>query len=156
MPGAVTIGDLADAPHALATVAEWQFGEWGFLEPTDSVGSRKAKLRRHLDSDRLPLTLVAMEGPEPVGSADLVQEELPDHADLGPWLSCVFVAPAHRRRGIGSSLTRAAEARAGELGFRSLYLCTWNREGFYRRLGWSVVRSFEAHGTRAVIMERAL
>jgi len=39
------------------------------------------------------------------------------------------------------------------LGVPTLYLFTWNRESFYRRLGWSTIERFAAHGRSCVIME---
>jgi len=69
---------------------------------------------------RLPLQgddlyLVAWEGDEPVGHAHLKVADPPELGD-------VEVLPRHRRRGIGTALTRAAESAAEERGYERLQL----------------------------------
>jgi ribosomal protein S18 acetylase RimI-like enzyme len=56
-------------------------------------------------------------------------------------LQQLWVHPAHRRRGIGSQLLRAFEARAEARGCRSFYLETFSFQapGLYRSLGYEVV-----------------
>lgn len=61
------------------------------------------------------------------------------------WGACcelqqLWVAPAHRRRGVGARLVRAFEARAGEHGCASFYLETFSFQapGLYRALGYRV------------------
>ena len=51
----------------------------------------------------------------------------------------VFVAPDHRRHGIGAALVRRAVDDATTLGVRRVYLYTPSTELFYSRLGWSLV-----------------
>lgn len=145
---------LPDHPEFLDRIAAWQYGEWGYLDPEDSPVKRRDKLRGHLHGTGLPLTLVAVdEGGELLGSADLVHHDLPGRPDLTPWLSCVFVAPEHRRRGVGAALTRRAVEEAAGVAAPTLYLCTWNREGFYRGRGWSTLERFTVRDAVCVIME---
>ena len=59
--------------------------------------------------------------------------------DLSPWLSGVFVAPEHRRRGIGAALVNRVVQEARVLGIPRLYLYTADSGALYFRLGWSVV-----------------
>lgn len=152
---------LSRRPDLIDRVAAWQYGEWGFLDPEDTPGERRKKLEGHLHEGGLPLTLLAVEaegasghGGELLGSADLVHHDLPDRPDLTPWLSCVYVAPEHRGRGIGSALARRAVEEAGRLGAPSLYLCTWERESLYRKLGWATLERFTSRGAVCVIMEK--
>lgn len=155
---------LAEHPEHIDRIAGWQYGEWGFLDPEDTPGKRREKLEGHLHDDGLPLTLVALERsgegrddtPELVGSADLVHYDVPDRPDLSPWLSCVYVPPELRGRGVGSALTRRAVEEAARLGAPTLYLCTWERESFYRELGWTTLERFTAMGAVCVIMEIAI
>ena len=87
---------------------------------------------------RLPLKgddlyLVAWEGDEPLGHAHLTVRDPPELGD-------VDVAPAHRRRGVGTSLVRAMECAAAARGYDRLRLTvSVNEEGpqaLYRRLGF--------------------
>jgi ribosomal protein S18 acetylase RimI-like enzyme len=59
--------------------------------------------------------LIAWEDDEPVGHAYLALTDPPELQD-------VQVSPEHRRRGVGSALTAAAEASAISLGFDRLRL----------------------------------
>jgi len=61
------------------------------------------------------------------------------------WGTCaelqqVWVAPPHRRRGVGSRLVRLYEARASERGCRTFYLTTFSFQApsLYRSLGYEV------------------
>lgn len=151
------IAYLADRPGDLDRIALWQYGEWGYLDPEDSPGKRRQKLGGHLHRNSLPMTLVALDvvqgHREAVGTADLVHHDLPGRPDLTPWLSCVYVPPERRGRGIGSTLTRRAVVEAARLGAPTLYLCTWDRESFYRELGWTTLERFTVRGHAASILE---
>lgn len=129
---------LGDHPEFLRTLAEWQHGEWGHLRPGDSVDARLARLRNYSERDRIPLTAVAHENGELLGSASLIPHDMDTRMELTPWLAGVFVSPEHRRRGIGAALVRRVMAEAGRLSVPVLYLYTVHSEKFYARLGWSL------------------
>src|SRR5712691_7502498 len=78
--------------------------------------------------------------------------------ELSPWLSGVFVAPEHRRRGIGAALVERVVQEARALGIPLLYLYTPGSGSLYLRLGWSVMEHTfyrELWGDQEVtIMER--
>ena len=89
-------------------------------------------------------------------SIDLVMATRPE---LSPWLSGVFVAPEHRRRGVGGALVERVVLEACVLRTPRLYLYTLGSEALYLRLRWSVMeRTFyrELWGEQKVtIMELA-
>ena len=143
---------LADHPEFLRTLAEWQHGEWGHLRPGDSVEARMARLRNFSECDRIPLTVVAHDDGELLGSASLIPHDMDTRMELTPWLAGVFVAPAHRRRGIGAALVRRVMAEAGRLSVPVLYLYTVHSEKFYASLGWSLQEHSTYHGHDIVIM----
>lgn len=132
------IDNLAEHPEFLLTLAEWQHGEWGHLRPGDSVEARMARLRNFSERDRIPLTVVAHDNGELLGSASLIPHDMDTRMKLTPWLAGVFVAPEHRRRGIGAALVRRVMAEAGRLSVPVLYLYTVHSEKFYASLGWSL------------------
>jgi GNAT superfamily N-acetyltransferase len=77
--------------------------------------------------------LVAWEGDEPVGHAHLALSDPPELQD-------VSVLPAHRRRGVATALTRAAEQVAAAHGHDTLTLTVGianeDAQALYRALGY--------------------
>ena len=69
----------------------------------------------------------------------LIHHEMDTRPDYTPWLAGVFVAPAHRRRGIGRALAEHVIREAVVLGFPTVYLFMPSAEHFFSHLGWSIV-----------------
>ncbi|HEX2190541.1 MAG TPA: GNAT family N-acetyltransferase [Longimicrobiaceae bacterium] len=147
---------LADRPELVPTLAEWFHAEWGHIVPWGTVEGFGEMFRGQLRRDGLPLALVALEGGAPIGTASVRVADMPERPERTPWLGGVYVLEAARGRGVGEALVRAAERCARELGFREMYLFTTDREGFYLRLGWSVLEYADHHGERASVMRTSL
>jgi predicted N-acetyltransferase YhbS len=152
----VRIEPLADHPEALPRLAAWHHAAWGFLHPGGTVAEVEAELRGHLDPGRIPVTFVALIGDAVVGSASLIAHDLPERSDLGPWLASLYVAPEHRRQGIGAALAERVVEEAVLLGIPMLYLFTFDREDYYARLGWQRRDSETCQGHPVVVMTRDL
>jgi N-acetylglutamate synthase-like GNAT family acetyltransferase len=129
---------LADHPGALSTLLEWQHREWGDLRHGETVEKRRARLESSCNRDRIPLTVVAFDDGEVLGSASLVLRDMETRMELTPWLASVFVGEQHRRKGIGAELVRRIMAEAGKLDVALLYLYTVHSEKFYAALGWTL------------------
>jgi len=97
----VTVEYLADRREFIPTVARWLHAEWGHLRPGETVEDRAARVERDCGHCQVPTTFVALAGDQLVGSASLVEHDMATRPELSPWLSDVFVAPEHRRRGVG-------------------------------------------------------
>jgi GNAT superfamily N-acetyltransferase len=151
---------LADCPQHLVAIATWVHGQWGHLVPSRTLEQVEAKFRKHLNRDHAPLTLVALEGDEPggdgtpVGTASIFLQDMSTRPELSPWMASVYVSPAFRRRGIGSQLVQAVEAKARDLGLARLYLYTPDQERLYDRLGWVTLEHTVYLGEAVVIMTR--
>ena len=143
---------LADYPDALPILAEWQHCEWGHLRAGDTVEKRKARLEGYSNRDRIPLTVVAHEGSEVLGSASLVLHDMETRMELTPWLAGVFVGEQYRRRGIGAQLVRRIMEAAGKLDVPLLYLYTVHNEKFYAALGWILLERTNYREQKVVIM----
>ncbi len=146
------IEHIADHPALVETVARWQWGEWGHLDPNDSLADRIASLRDQTDPNGIPTTYIARDGDEPLGSASLVMYDMDTHRELSPWLASVYVAPAARGRGVASALVRRVVAQAAGLGVAQLYLFTEGARGLYEKLGWRALATEDFQGHSVTIM----
>jgi GNAT superfamily N-acetyltransferase len=135
----VTIDYLANHPEVIATLAEWQHAEWGHTRPGDTVEKRAGRLRNYSNRDRIPLTVVALEGADVLGGASLIEHDIETRPELTPWLAGVFVGEPYRRRGVGTALVRRIVAEAGKLNVPLLYLYTVHSERLYASLGWTLM-----------------
>lgn len=148
----MTIQYLADYSHALPILAEWQHREWGHIRAGDTVEKRRARLEGYSSRDRIPLTVVALEGSEVLGSASLVSHDMETRMELTPWLAGVYVAEQYRRKGIGAQLVRRIMDEAGKLDVSLLYLYTVHSEEFYAALGWTLLERTNYREQKVVIM----
>ena len=147
---------LADRPEWLQTLAGWHHGQWSHYNPGDTLQKRVHRMQSHLGRRRIPTTFVAVSGSALWGSASLVEHDMHDRVELSPWLASVYVAPEHRRQGVGSALVNRVVTEAQQLGFATLYLFTPDQENLYSRLGWNVLERTRYMGLPAVIMSIAL
>ncbi len=78
--------------------------------------------------------------------------------DLGPWLADVVVAPKHQKQGIGKILVDITALKAKELGFKKLYLFTFDptTPEYYKRLGWKKIGMDEFKSHPVTVMEVTL
>jgi len=156
MTARVEIRYLADCPELVPKLARWVCEEFGHLDSTKTPEQVERMLRKRLNRDRLPLTLIAFAGSEPIGSASLQNRGVSSRPQYAPWLGTVVVRRPHRNKGIGSQLVQRAAQVARRLGVRELYLHTPDRESLYSRLGWMPVERIPYRGQDTVIMKRNL
>jgi GNAT superfamily N-acetyltransferase len=115
--------------------------------------------RERLNSDRLPLTLVAVRAGlavdrgELVGMVSLKFHDMDTRPNLDPWLGGLFVRPEWRNRGVGTMLMQRATEEARRLNVPKLYLWTHTAERLYHKLGWQVVERTDYFGKEAVVMQ---
>lgn len=143
---------LADHLSLLPTLATWHHEEWDRSRPGATVEGRIARLREWCGRGSIGTTFVALARDAPVGCASLVAHDMETRMDLTPWLAGVYVAPEHRRQGIGSGLVTRVVDEARKLGVERLYLYTPDKERFYTGLGWSVVEECDYRGESVVLM----
>jgi len=143
---------LADHPEFITTLAHWHYEQWNYLCPGDSAERRIAMLSTHLGREQIPVTFVAVAEQAVLGSASLIAYDMDTRMDLSPWLASVYVAPEHRRQGIGTALVRRVIREAETLGVQALHLYTPDQEPFYARLGWSMIERSEYRGYSQVVM----
>jgi GNAT superfamily N-acetyltransferase len=132
---------LANHRHFIPEIADLVFGEWSDLFLADGTGKEQlqAMLEVRANTERLPITLVAVRDGELLGTGSIKLEEPGTRAGLSPWLAGIYVKDAYRGSGVGEQIVRALEAKAQALGVETMYLSVGRAVGFYTRLGWSVM-----------------
>ena len=147
---------LADQIHHVDELAKLHQAEWGHLSPQIDVVTRASRLTEASGRSEIPTTLIAVDGPELVGSAALVKNDMKERPELSPWLAAVYVKPDRRKRGIASALISRIESSATSLGEEILYLFTEYQEHFYARRGWSLMEHADHFGTPVAVMKKQL
>jgi N-acetylglutamate synthase-like GNAT family acetyltransferase len=150
------ISFLADHPEFIETLAPLVAEHWRPILTQETMASRAAKFRAHLNYATLPIAWVAHSGSQVFGTAALRVHDLPDRDNLTPWLGGVYVVPEFRNRGVGTALCSAVEEKAKELGISTLYLFTLDKQVWYGNLGWSMFEPCTWCGRAGDIMVKEL
>lgn len=143
--------NLKDQPQHIPQLAEWHQHEWASLNPGRTLQQRIKTMQAYLSDDLVPSTYIA-KGPELMGSAAIIVNDMETSPELTPWLASVFVAPAYRNQGIGSRLVKHVMQQAHAAGIARLFLFTPDRVSFYRRLGWQTLIEAAYRGHSVTIM----
>ena len=137
----IEITALSERPHFREAVSDriwkaWWRDEGYLLEQIDD------RVRQSLGPEIIPAALVAAAGERFLGTVSLIDNDMDERPGFSPWIAARWVDPAHRRRGVGAALVRAAAARAFEAGFPTVYLCaTPDNTPFYFPLGWQQIEA---------------
>lgn len=153
MPERIRVEEIPRDHGLRLTVAHWSLAQWARDFPDDTI---EWYLDLYEESSRaagLPKVFVAYLDGKLAGTASLVvDDELPDAIEAGPWVAAVFVTPPARRKGVGGALVRAALGCARELGFGEVYLYTETGVDWYADSGWEMVREAELAGHPVTVM----
>jgi GNAT superfamily N-acetyltransferase len=139
MPLAFTISDLRQRPEFFDVVADriWRASWKDAGVPFDYITGR---LQENLNTEPLPIALVAHHGAEFLGTASVIAYDLEERPQLTPWVAAAWVEPHARSRGVGGALVERAARDCFALGMARAYLCARpDLTGFYERLGWIAI-----------------
>lgn len=147
---------LADHINSREIIASWFMKEWGERYPERDLACW-AETQTYLNKGKLPLTLVAIEGNEIVGTVCLRADGMTSHKEWQAWLSYLVVPEAHRGKGIGKALVKKAEAIASELNINELHLFTrLGNPTLYSALGWGMIGKEEYRGGTVSVMGKTI
>ena len=121
----IAILPLYQAPHYAEQVTDWlwqAFGEGLSREFFHSI------VEHSQTPGALPLTFIAVEDEQLVGTVGLWRCDLISRQDLFPWLAALYVAPAARGQGLAGQLQRHVIDYARRAGYQELYLYSTCRE----------------------------
>lgn len=128
------IVDLSTCPQHIPLVAQWIYNEFWADKQEHTTASLEERLQCAARCEGIPVSLLALVSGQPVGTVNLIECDDDRRTHLRPWLAALYVAPAYRYRGVGSSLVRAIQQKALSLGEAELYLGT-DQPSFYEGLG---------------------
>lgn len=148
---------LADHPELLPTVAQWYFEEWGYLSEGKTLEQDIQRLQIYLNKDKVPLMLLAIQDGELLGAAQLKFREMSIYPEKEHWVGGVYVAEAHRGKGIARQILLALIAIAKSLKIETLYLQTEHLNGgLYGRMGWTPIEQVNYRGIDVLVMEKSI
>src|SRR5947207_15308533 len=152
---AIAIDYLASCPEFVDALARlsWKELQEIYQQREQTLEDCLKNYQERINSDRLPLTLVAVHGSELVGMVSLKYHDMDTRPDLDPWLGGLFVLPEWRNQGVGTMLMHRATEEARRLKVPRLYLWTHTAERLYHKLGWQFVERTNYFGKEAVVME---
>jgi predicted N-acetyltransferase YhbS len=133
-PLSLQVVHLHTVPWHSTAVAKLVHEQFWTSVPGASVDTMQARLAAAERIDRIPLSLVALHGGQPLGVVNLVDSDDENRPQWSPWLAGMVVHKAWRGRGVGSVLVRELLVHARRLGLPRVYLGT-DGPGFYTRLG---------------------
>lgn len=132
---------LKNQLHTLPELAQmWHDGLGKIWLPEVSLAQAEERFRDHANSDKMPLTYVAMHEGQAVGMCSL-RENDGIRPDLTPWLGSLAVSEDYRNKGIAKQLIETVKQEAQKMGFKTLYLFAFDRTipNYYQSLGWQVI-----------------
>ena len=148
---------LAEREEFIPVIARWYFDQWGHLNDDATVGKIVAEMEIYTNHDSIPLIVLATEGSDLLGVAQLKYHEMKIYPDKEHWLGGVYVAREHRGRGIASLAANKIADIARDLGVKKLHLQTERLDGgLYARLGWRPLEQVNYRGLDVLVMERGL
>lgn len=146
---------LADHRELLPIIGQWYFEEWGYLSEGKTLEQDIQRLHIYLNKDKVPLMLLAIEDGTLLGAAQLKFREMSIYPEKEHWVGGVYVAEAHRGKGIARQILSELIAIAKSLGVETLYLQTENLGGgLYRRMGWTPIEQVNYRGIDVLVMEK--
>lgn len=130
------IEHLADHKEYIGTVTNWLWKEFGNENNYDFFQSI---IKNSLIKNKLPLTFIALEDNELVGTIGLWRSDLMSRQDLFPWLSALYVKENFRGKRIGQKLQKFLVEYCREAGFTELFLYT-DICNYYEKTGWEYLQ----------------
>ncbi len=148
---------LSDNKQAIPLLANWYFDEWGHVAKGNTLDNVIGKLHEYLNTNQIPLIILAIEGSEILGAAQLKYREMDIYPEKEHWLGGVYVSEKHRGNKIAEKLILELLSIAKKLDVYKLYLQTEDLSGgLYRHLGWKPLEQVNYRNFDVLVMENQI
>lgn len=131
----IEIVPLAAYPHHQTQVTDWL---WQAFDRHNSRAFFASIVQSSLRQEGLPLTFIALDEGELVGTVGLWLCDLISRQDLSPWLAALYVDERHRDKGLGQRLQQHVLDYSRQAGFPALHLYA-TFSGYYEKMGWQYI-----------------
>ena len=148
--------NLRSRPGLIPEIAHYHHHQWQYLNPGYSLADRIEDMAVYLDDSVVPSMWLALEADQLLGTAAVLACDMDTRPELSPWLASVFVLPAFRRQGIGSTLALQVAHEVEAAGYPEIFLFTPDQESLYVRLGWRELSREDYRGSEVTVMVKAL
>ena len=135
---AIKIDFLKNHAACIPQLAKYSHDEWRpvYDKAGMTLGDVVASYAQRVNTDTLPLALVAIYQDMVIGTGSLKLQDLDVRPQLTPWMGGLFVVKEHRGRGVATELIHRLIKEARRLSVKRLYLWTSSAEVLYANLGW--------------------
>jgi predicted N-acetyltransferase YhbS len=130
---------LPDLQKHLNTVVNWINDEFVIKEGRESKKDQIKEFFGHKNYNSFPITYIAVQGENCLGTISIFENDLETRKDLKPWLASFFVSEEHRRKGIGEKLVSKLLEKVKEMGYDSIYLRTEHTSEYYKKRNWKFI-----------------
>ena len=137
----MNIDFLSNQPQKINEVSEMIFKEFVVKTGSDMKFEDVVKHFSNTKDNTFPITLVALENGECLGTVSIVENDLKIRDMYKPWLASLYTKPDYRGRGVGEKLIAKTIDVVKELGFNELYLRTEDGSDYYRKRGWTFLET---------------
>ena len=133
------ISNLRHQPSFSDTISDRVWNAW-WMKSGVSPDDFRAGFKPMLEEDGIPFALVAHQGAIYAGSVLVVDNDLDERPQYGPWIAALWVDTDYRRQGVAAALIACARQQAAGLGYRTCYLCaTAEKRRYYLKQGFTVL-----------------
>lgn len=132
---------LSDHPDRVKDVAQMIYNAFAHKKEHPKPIEEIMEALSPQQDDSLPITLVAIEAGEMIGTVTLFENDLTVRENYTPWLGSLVVKVAYRNKGLGKLLLDELQSLTMSLNYRVLYLRTEEAADYYRKQNWTYVET---------------
>ncbi|ADU70451.1 GNAT family N-acetyltransferase [Pantoea sp. At-9b] len=144
---------LNEVPQFAEQITDWLWQAFGTGTTREFYASI---VQSSLNGADFPITFVALDAGQAVGTVGFWRCDLISRQDLYPWLAALYIDESARGQGVSQALQQHVIHYARQRGYNRLWL--WSTfAGYYERFGWQFVEeALEYPDTRVRVYQRDL